>query len=324
MGISRTKCSSPCSANKAFVGGVATADWGEDYTDDVVYFGTIEEGATFEDQSGDIYRFLPSSNAYNMLMDVKRPITATPLPVTVDNKNFVYVGTGRYLVQEDANTDDLQYYLGIIEDESGFNSLFDLNDLLDVTTIEIMQNYDASGNVTSVEADNAVFASDIDPSGDDTVTTFEELSEYILDGHGGKHGWYRRFGYDYSIKERVVSDADYLYPILSWATFVPNDHICEPEVGTSYGYVVDLVTGTASELAPLQDDPASGGSGGEREAQYTWTIGGGFPSDTVIIQNEEGDAVVLNGTSEGAVSRIYLELADNVSVRRINWREIIQ
>ena len=332
-------------SQNAFVGGISTADWNEDFVDDVVYFGTVEQGAALTDQSGDIYRFLPQSGQINTFFAIDRPITSTPIPLVVDGANFVYAGTGRYLDQSDAITAEQQYFVGIIEEETGFTATFNLGSLLDVTDIDIIQNFDATGEITSVIAENgtAGLASNQDGGGDNAVTTFEELSEFILEGVGGRNGWVRYLGTDVlptegvdasgdpivtddgvrPISERVISDADTFFPVISWATFVPEERVCVPEIGEAFGYVADLVTGTSSELAPLVARPATGAAG-SREAGIGFRIGFGIPSDTNIIGTESGDAVILNGTSQGDISRQFLGLAQPGELRRVNWREILQ
>jgi len=125
------------------------------------------------------------------------------------------------------------------------------------------------------------------------------------------------------ISERVISDADTFFPVISWATFVPEERVCVPEIGEAFGYVADLVTGTSSELAPLVARPATGAAG-SREAGIGFRIGFGIPSDTNIIGTESGDAVILNGTSQGDISRQFLGLAQPGELRRVNWREILQ
>jgi len=327
-------------SQNAFSAGISTADWNEDFVDDVVYFGTVEQGAALDDQSGDIYRFLPQTGQINPFFEIDRPVSSTPIPLIVDGANFVYAGTGRYLDQSDALTDDQQYFVGILEEESGFTTPFNLSNLNDVTDIVVNQNIDANGDIIDVTVEGApAAASSIDPAGDDNVTTFEELSEFIITGGGAGNGWLRRLGTDVNatfnpdgsldddgtreISERVISDADTFFPVISWATFVPEESVCEPEIGEAFGYVADLVTGTASELAPIEPDPTAADVG-PRPAGIGFRIGFGVPSDTNIVGTESGDAVILNGTSEGDVERQFLRLAQPDELRRVNWREILQ
>ena len=149
---------------------------------------------------------------------------------------------------------------------------------------------------------------------------------YIADPDGAYagQGWYRRFSQaSGSPSERVISEGDHHFPLLAYATFTPEAAVCEPSVGSSQLYVVDLATGVGSSIAPLQD-PIAAGTAGSREVEVSTPLGSGVPSAIRFLQTQDGSPTIVGGTSEGDVYSEKTTDTFEIPLTRFNWREIIQ
>ncbi len=312
----------------AFVGSLATADWDPDFIDDVVYFGTVEQditAATLDDPTGGLFRFLPDSGNINLMLDTDRPIASTPLPLVVEGQNFVYAGTGQFFQQSDAQIQDQEVYVGIREQDTGFTQQFIASQLLDITDIDIIQNFNADGDTTSIEAINGTSGL-ADSNGDGTVL-FEELSEFILTGGSGTNGWIRFFNTTANASsERVISDSASIGTVLGFTAFTPDDDICSPTGGMSDIFVVDLVTGTASPELFFLDEltPATAAGGGSQVVPPSQFFGFSFVSDLSALPLEDGQIGFVGTSGLGGPSNFTGGSNPSIPVERINWREIEQ
>ena len=138
--------------DNAFISDPITVDYDLDYKADAIYFGTVS-GNEAAGWGGKLRRVViansvnPSAwDGDSVMLDLEsshnQPITAAPtVGLDSDDRQWVFFGTGRYFVRNDAHNTDNQDYYGIKEpvDGSGnnnWNEVFHAN-LLDSTNIDV-------------------------------------------------------------------------------------------------------------------------------------------------------------------------------------------
>ncbi len=315
----------PVEESRSFTGSFTATDWNNDFVDDVVYFGTVQAVTTGDTQSGSLFRFFANelTPSVNLLMDVNRPMSTSPLTEKVQGQNFVYAGSGRFLHQADAVFDEQEVYVGIKEELTGYSASYTLASLLDITNVDVFKVVDANGNVSS-ELENLPALTVPENS------SFEEFQQHILT-EATVTGWKRLFnvpgGGDPS--ERVSSDSVSIRTQLIFNTFTPEEDICSPTDGTSDLYAVDLVTGTASSFGALGfvGDPDDSAPSSRSEARTSVDLGAGRASSPSVFVGAGGDgnsANVLSQSTTGKLNNTKIKLGDPIDLKRINWREIIQ
>ena len=329
------------SIEPGYVGGMVTTDWDPDFVDDVVYFGTAQRGASIQNETGALFRFLPGLGEVNVILDLQRPITSEPIAETVQGQNFVYIGSGRYEDLSEAETTEQEIYVGIREQEADFTITFELGNLLDTTDIEIVTVFDTEGvddvntadlEILRIEARGGTSgqASEVDPNGDDSITTFDELSQFILDGGDDSttvDGWLLNLNVGGS-SERVVSNSDTLNSILAFEAFTPEESICEPEFGSVRTFVRDLTTGTATSFAAIGTiviDPDSGEAINIGETDPVSGIGNGVNLlNTAPDEDGGNNGILTTETNDTSLGNKGVITGEPIGIQRINWREIVQ
>ncbi len=247
----------------AFISDPITVDFDLNYKADAVYFGTVSydsAAAAGQKWGGKLRRIVMQKdiapaivptdtttwNSDSVLMDLEttlhQPITAAPaIGVDPDGNNWVFFGTGRYLVGNDASIADQEAFYGIKEPKSVFaagppqdlrNSYATVlsSNLINSTTIE-------------VNASSGLVSGGVSPNTWTNATWSSFLSDTKARG-----GWLYNFT---DPKERNISQAALFGDLLTFTSYVPSIDICAP--GSSFLYGLYYLTGTAPFTAVLHD-----------------------------------------------------------------------
>ncbi|MBO9514403.1 MAG: pilus assembly protein PilY [Variovorax sp.] len=211
-----------------------------------------------------------------------QPITTAPQPVTVKSNNTNYavviVGTGSYLGSNDVGTTTQQ-------------SLYAVKDALTSTGIG-----DARANAGMV--DRAItFAS--------TDATSGSIASGTLD-------WATKVGWKVDLPksgERLVTDMVVQYNTLAAVTAIPGSSVCTPSGGSSWLYLLDVETGTASDSVTA----ASSYLGAFLGVGITW------------LQTTNGDGKLEIVGSDGSITTKGAGGSSGGSgtLRRTSWRELV-
>lgn len=323
------------SASKSFLGDFIAHDWDRDYTDDVIYVGTVGEetqtiaGNPVEVETGSVFRYIPRPingvSGVNLLLDTDRPVQSAPYASFANGKQSVFFGTGRFYHEADAITPVTTYqerYYGVHEPDTNndnqpeYSAAVVESSLVDVTNIQVRvdnpltTNIDESGEI--VDPDNVTATSST------PVTNTTELREFITQETGG---WVRDLPNNGATpSDRVFTDTNVVRGLLFFTAFAPNDNLCEASSGTSDVYGLDLTTGTATGF----------GIFGDRD-------GDGF-SDTALegLDNRASEVVLFTQAGsnlgrgfvqgdDGTITNIPVQFGPLLtpSVLRRSWREIL-
>lgn len=221
----------------AFIGAINGMDWNRDFIDDVIYFGTIAGDQT--NPTGQLLRatlgfsgglsFTPS-----IMYNTDKPVVARPVTVINQRDHWVFAGTGRYYVREDADQDhNGNMYLGIKEDivnGSISGKLFTVGDLFSgLDGIEV----DTGGNLYTAEGD-VYSLNNVD------MPKIDNLRNHIKEN---TDGWLRSFG---NSNQRQHTQAGYLASTLFVGTTEPgaSDGCSSSDRGRLY--VWDMRSGVPS------------------------------------------------------------------------------
>ncbi len=223
---------------------IFSADWGLDYTVDLIYFGTYDNAG-----GGKIYRINtqqstdPTTWTLHQVIDLNRPITAEG-SIAIDPRGnlWIYFGTGKYFSNLDVADTRVQLFVGIRDDTTRGTPVmpaFTLDDLLDVTDVH-------------------VYADSV--SGMAGVNNFDDVVAEV----NAKDGWYRRF--TEAPGERVTSAPLVFSGAVVFTTFIPGDTIAMVEgpdlcIGGGGGpqagnlWALYYLTGTAYKNPILETNP---------------------------------------------------------------------
>lgn len=239
--------------SSSFTGDLAAEDWDDDYTDDALYFGTVEDNAGT--QSGALYRMnlefdSIGGSALFTLLDTNNPIIETPRLVEDGASNqWVYVGTGRFLVSGDNDINESQYYYGIIEpDPSAGISTSDMVDVTDIQVFTVDPTDFATVNyVRDCEAPCSDGGLDVVINGV-TVTDWKGVRDEIQK----VNGWYRELNLTATntTAARTVGATNLVGTTLLFSEYAPSSEECSP-IGFSRINAFHYQTGTASPYAPV-------------------------------------------------------------------------
>lgn len=180
---------------------IFAADWGLDYSVDLIYFGTYDN---FD--GGKIYRINTHQNTnpvgwtLHQVIDLGKPVTAEGSVATDGRGNlWIYFGTGKYFTTIDVADTTEQVFVGIKDDTTKGNSTtpaFIYANLLDVTNVHVF-----SDTVTGMGG----------------VNNFEDLVAEVE----AKDGWYQRFNIEGG--ERVITPPLVFAGAVVFTTFTPAD-----------------------------------------------------------------------------------------------------
>jgi len=224
----------------SFVSDPVTVDFDLDYNTDTVYFGTVSGSSgswkgklrrvVIDDQKSPL-----AWDADSVFIDAGQPVTAPPAIAEDDaGKHWVFFGTGRYFVTNDATDVATQSYYGIKEpvDSNGdktWATVDRFSGLINVTDYDVY-----SGSSTKIDAGG-------------TKITWPEL----IDQQKKKDGWYINFldedasgSKTIAHGERNLGQAALLGGVLSFTTFIPSSDVCVAG-GESFLWALYYQTGTA-------------------------------------------------------------------------------
>lgn len=243
------------SDNNGFVSDPISVDYDLDYKADAVYFGTqsYNAAASGAEWGGKLRRIVMKDetntglwNGDSVLLDLEKsssdpligiyqPISAAPtIGLDSDGNNWVYFGTGRYLIRKDKDIMAQQSFYGIKEPRTLVSSTL-VNSYTEVDRITLY-------NSTAIEVNTStslVSGGPVPPSG----TTGAPISwKDFVTATKSFRGWYYNFT---TPLERNLGQAALFGDLATFTSYVPSNDICTYE-GSSYLYAFHYLTGTAS------------------------------------------------------------------------------
>jgi type IV pilus assembly protein PilY1 len=274
------------------------------------------------------------------MLDDVGPITAVPNAAADSFGNrWVFIGTGRFLVRNDAIDATRQSYYGLKEPrdstQGGFTwAAVDKTKLVDVTNIGVKTDNTLTSNIDTLTTSS-------------TVSTFSELNTAMIyppsASFTANHGWLKDLGQSpQTVYERNIGQAALLGGTLAFTTFEPSGDICSYE-GSSRLYALNFTTGTANpqaaafgtpDIPPLDppatiDESVDLGEGlvstvtfhtspGYKKTTHSNT---GDPTDDDSTSSHDSDtmgAVAVSSTGENTQTKIQSSGA--VTSGESNWR----
>jgi type IV pilus assembly protein PilY1 len=225
-----------------------------------------------------------------------------------DRERWVFFGTVRFLVRDDAENTDQQSFYGIKEPIGASNHFsggtVNRSNLLNVTNAETYDEMEVAGvQVAKV-------------TGLSGITTWEQLLEQI-DLHDG---WYQNFS---EPKERNIGQASMFDEILAFTTYVPALDICAFE-GESWLSAVYYRTGTASFeniIGFIHDDVNHNSivDPGEQRMIKKVNLGRGL---ALTVNLHTGRAEGAAGLAQNSLGNIVKKKFTNVNTksRKVSWQ----
>lgn len=300
----------------SFLGSFTAVDWNRNFVDDAIYVGSV--GGTPVAPTGKLKRITlaPTSNLLGLgggaaagnLFDAGKPITSAPSTYldSTTGENWVFFGTGRFLIPDDSLSGSQQGYYGIKEPASGGVPTFSevTGGIIDVTDIRVAVD-------GSVRTDNGSAGGTATVVDSQAVSDFAALRRAIA----ANNGWYRRFSTPTAEgSERNTTDSSLFGSALIFTTFQPDGDICVA-LGDGYLYALSLFTGTAAPFQPIgsDDNPVFTDV---LEASARISLGRTSPSQAIVINNK---AFVQGGHGEFITQDLNPETAP---VGRQSWREV--
>ncbi len=242
----------------------------------------------------------PVSGPVTISFDSKRTATG-------DRERWVFFGTGRFMVREDAPNIDPQSYYGIKEpsDASGFTwGSVQRTSLLDVSDAVV---YDDK------TVENVI--------GSTPVTNWDALVQEI---DNQKKGWYLDFS---DIGERNLGGAALLGGLLTFTTYVPSQEICNIE-GESFLRALYYKTGTAyykPAIGWTWVDSRGSQTGklesGEQKSNTRVSLGAGMAESPALHVGGDDGSTAFVQTSTGAIQTVEQETPESTKSGKEGWRE---
>jgi type IV pilus assembly protein PilY1 len=284
-----------------------TVDYNLDYQADAVYFGTISGDAA--SASGKLRRIEinnsvdePTNPANwvgdSVLFTANQPISAAPsVGIDKDFNRWVFVGTGRYYVTDDALNTQQQSFYGIKEPGT-YNS----------TTGEFPLDF------TEVLKADMFDATPISVSLDETVTGLGGVSNWdeLLQASRNADGWYLDFS---TSGERNLGQAALLGGLLTWTTYIPSDDACSYE-GYSNLYATFFTTGTSYHKSVIGTDDSTG------KPKRKVTLGKGLALTPNIHVGRQSGSTAFIQTSTGAIETVEQINPGLTKSGIAEWREL--
>lgn len=305
----------PATESKSFISDPITVDFDLDYNADALYYGTIS-GDTSNGWKGKMRRFIFNDQqnpedwtADSVLFDPEQPISAAAsIAVDDEGKNWVFFGTGRYLVDADKVDVSVQSYYGIKEPVTTTGdtktwSQVDKNNLVNVTNYQVFT--DANHTVNMGTASNWAG---------------------VLTEQKTKDGWYLKFldpdlsGMNTIAKgERNLGQAALLGGILSFTSFVPSSDVCVAG-GESYLWALYYKTGTAYYENILGTKDVTFNGNLFKMSRPRISLGEGLAtSPNLHVGSGEGSTVFIQ-TSTGDIIRIEEDNPLSTKSGKASWK----
>lgn len=311
-----------------YVGGIETADWDRNSSEDALYVSTIEGSSA--SPSGRLHRILIDDNdgasktyyglsgaQHSVMMSPDLPIQAAPTTVRdTFGERWLLFGTGKLLVPDDNALEDQQYFFGIKEPRGSDGELtygnVDPDDLVDTTDVAV---FEESGEVKDISTGSVGNLS----IGGDSVSTFDELETTLRDYPGWKIRMHHTTG---EASGRVTNKAT-LNPAdrksFGFTEYLPPALSCELD-GESFLYALSILTGTATPEAPLSTSNEYVVNSREM-SQSVVGLGPGYASSITYHQGTSGTVKAITNMSTGAINTTEQSVGAPVSGRQ-SWRQI--
>jgi len=307
------------SDSNAFISDPISVDYQLDYKADAVYFGTVggnkpKSGDSTSGWRGKLRRILPqTSTAWTgdsvMLDDefstgcggtgCRQPITAAPT-VTLDQQNnrWVFFGTGRFFVRDDAQNIDQQSYYGIIEPST-------------TTGTTTTPTWSTVLRSSLLDVTNAQVFSDATIQGLGSLSNWDALSAQVKSSNYS--GWKLNFS---TTGERNIGQAALLGSTLTFTTYVPSTNVCTFE-GQSYLYGLVYNTGTA-----YFNDIFSTLLVGRHLSTERISLGQGLAATPNLHVGGEDGSKIFVQDSTGEIKTLNENNVTSTKSGRTLWREI--
>ena len=294
---------------KTHGGGMTAVDWNKDFSDDAVYFGTVEN--TQAGLSGGLYRLtIPSTiatSSLSLLLNTKQPITAAPLTLTDGDDHWIYTGTGRMLINEDNKTTLANSFYGIKEpaDTQGkrLNNMLNKRHLINTSDFTVY----GSGQV-KVKKGNTYQPLTINGS---LINNFEELKAKMKQ----QAGWQVDLWSDEQKSSgSVLSQAKQLF-----STILFKEHQFTDKDASHFIHGLHYITGTASPEALLSKTNVNGSD--DILIQKKRTTAADSLTTPVLHFGEKNRITIVAPSIKGASQTTVIEYTKQTFGRQ-SWRQI--
>jgi Tfp pilus tip-associated adhesin PilY1 len=319
----------------SFVSDLIAVDYNLDFSADGVYFGTVSGSAgnwagklqrirIVNDETADPATYYGISGwSVSTLYNTAKPITGMPsFALDSSDNRWVFVGSGRFLVQDDVDDTSTQSFFGVKEPRStaGAYTWGTASALLDVSGAAVYENSELVTGVTAT-----VSATSPCPAG--SVADFATLECFLRqysDSGDYKDGWKRDFP---TTGQRSLSQATVLGGTLTYTGYTPSDVICEAE-GESDLFALYFGTGTAYREPIIGLDTDAAQVDGNYRIEISQELGQGA-ANSPSIHSGSGYADSVEGKSTKAIvqtstgTTLSIEQTNPFSIRpgEISWRE---
>lgn len=287
----------------SFYGNFNSVDWDDDFTDDVVYVGTTKDNGT-NSFGGKLKRFVLADfvmsgvsveAAIEDVLDVGLPFSSTPYTsVDARGERWVYAGTGRMLVRDDAENDEQQSFFGVKDPEERYGQpAYDKTDLIFTNDVGVLRDgtvYDSSFVSLASITEAAVEAGSLTPWSPAigiSIGDFTSLQSYMAE----QAGWYIDLANEVTAgAQRVLNAPGRFSDSIVFTSYEPALDQCEPE-GEGFLHALHMQTGSAAPFAPLgvidQDGDGAYTETTDFVAAAEMSLGQGLPSAPVLHRSTE-------------------------------------
>ena len=316
----------------SFMGSPITVDVRLNFNVDVAYMGeSYTQGGNWlgkmyrlqvpvdmsdPDPANWVYNSDPSTwpdTGFQAIFDAEGPITAAPAAsIDMDNRFWVYFGTGRFFSEADKTDTSTQYMYGLKDPFYNDSMYADLGtdpstvlpivpaDMLDSTDIDVFTDQSLSGG----------------PAG---VNSWPALVAHMET----EDGWVIELGQEAVYAgERVLTESKILGGVVLTPTFIPNQDPCGYG-GFSNLYGLYFETGTAYYAETFEGGSEEVSVGGETKEKVDKFIelGLGMGSSVGLHVGQEDGAKGYIQQSTGVVQDVDINPALKVKSGLIYWRE---
>ncbi len=293
----------------SFTGDIVAQDWNFDYTQEAVYFGSVEGTSALP--SGSLNRLFNGS--VTEVIDVNQPVPFRPTMVgDRAGNNWLLFGSGRLFDSEDFRQDDQNSFYGVKEalDSLGTTapSTVTRSSLVDVTNVTVQTDGGISG-ISLTDADG------------NPIDTFNGFKQYMRTTGAG---WYLDLPIVNSLSSRSSAEPLVFRDFLFFTDFLPpvsDGNACTNEFGTSSLYAVDFSTGTP--FVTDNFDGLLGETGGDLVRSEVIGEGIAATSSLLIVPQSDGRTGIRIKVplSTGEIGDKPIPLPPTVTGRK-SWTEV--
>lgn len=304
----------------SFVGNPRSANYNNDFVDDLVYFGIA--GGTISAPNGRLMRYVPgvsvSAGSESTLLNPGKPFIGRPVTTLDEAGNWwVMSGTGRLFVRDDNKSTAVQAYYGVKDPlQGGTASTVSTSNLVETTGVRVYADRsldDPLGVISPALGTN----------------TFDALMARIAT----ESGWFYKLD-SVGPAERNFTNSAFFRGLTLFTTYDPPTNICDAE-GAGRLFALYYKTGTAYPDAGLGNSSTETNGAGSPMTESSTTPQPGAGGDPVVIEGgggggstggggpSGGSGVVLTNQSTGTLTTTGVT-APPVTGGRQSWREIVQ